>query len=46
MHDGQFLLKLTLEMTNYFANKQDHAMKEQAIVEGADPNRTPTVSVF
>ena len=22
--DGQFLLKLTLEITIYFANKQDH----------------------
>ena len=29
MQDGQFLLKLTLEMTNYFANKHDHAMKEK-----------------
>ena len=29
MQDGQFLLKLTLEMTNYFANKQDHVMKEK-----------------
>ena len=29
MQDGQFLLKLTLEMTNYFAHKQDHAMKEK-----------------
>ena len=29
MQDGQVLLKLTLEMTNYFANKQDHAMKEK-----------------
>jgi len=27
MKDGQFLLKLTLEITNYFANKQDHVMK-------------------
>ena len=27
----QFLLKLTLEMTNYFANKKDHAMKEKQI---------------
>ena len=29
MQDGQFLLKLTLEKTNYFVNKQDHAMKEK-----------------
>ena len=29
MQDGQFLLKLTLEMTNYLTNKQDHAMKEK-----------------
>ena len=29
MQDGQFLLKLTLEITNHFANKQDHAMKEK-----------------
>ena len=29
MQDGQFLL--TLEMTNYFANRQDHAMKEKQI---------------
>ena len=29
MQDGQFLLKLTFETTNYFANKQNHAMKEQ-----------------
>ena len=29
MQDGQVLLKLTLEITNYFANKQDHAMKEK-----------------
>ena len=27
--DGQFLLKLTLEITKYFANKQDHVMKEK-----------------
>ena len=29
MQDGQFLLKLTLEMTNYFANKQEHVMKKK-----------------
>ena len=29
MQDCQFLLKLTLEMTNYFANKQGHVMKEK-----------------
>ena len=29
MQNGQFLLKLTLEITNYFANKQDHAVKEK-----------------
>ena len=31
MQDCQFLQKLTLEMTNYFANKQDHVMKEKQI---------------
>ena len=29
MQDGQFLLKLTLEITYFFANKQDHVMKEK-----------------
>ena len=29
MQDGQYLLQLTLEITNYFVNKQDHVMKEK-----------------
>ena len=31
LQDGQFLLKLTLEIMNYFANKQDHVMKKKQI---------------
>ena len=43
MQDGQFLLKLTLEMTNYFANKQDHVMKDDT---GIRDVQYSTVGIF